>query len=425
MTYSHASRPVFNRLSSLALMLSLAFAAACIGQGAAGQESPFATAVSVNGLSITNYEVDQRRALLTLLRAPGDLTELAREQLIEDRLRESATRAAGITATPEQIRAGMEEFAGRANLSANQFISELANRGVPEETFRDFVSSGIAWRQLVRGRFGPRVAVSDAELDRALSLSTQSRGGVRVLLSEIIVPIREGREDEARALVQRLSETIESEAAFSAAAREYSATPTRARGGRLDWLPIGRLPPALRGQVLTLAPGEVTEPVNLGPGIAIFQLRDLEETDGTPSETLALEYVSILIPTAGGTDLSQAGRYDALYDTCDDLYEPAQSMADGQFTRDVLPASEVPADIALELARLDPDESSAALTRQNGAFRLYLKLCARTVDVPVNEDGEAIDLRAQTREQIFQRRLTSFADSYLEELRADAIIVEG
>ena len=103
---------------------------------------------------------------------------------------------------------------------------------------------------------------------------------------------------------------------------------------------------------------------------------------------------------------------------------PAQSLSEDQFERVVLSTSEVPSDIALELAKLDDNESSHALTRQNGAMLLYTKLCGRTLEAPLDEDGEEVDLRTQIRDRLFQQRLGSYADSFLEELRADAIIVE-
>ena len=395
-------------------------------------QSPFETVITVNDAAITQYEIDQRARLLALLRAPGDPQVEARKGLIEDRLRIGEARRAGVAPTPEEIQEGMTEFAARANLSAEQFIAAIGQAGVDVETFRDFVSAGLSWRTFVQGRFGPRSQVSDAEVDRALSQNSLQRGGVRVLLSEIIVPAQGPNAEANQALIQRLSDTLRGESAFAAAARRYSASATRGRGGRLDWLPIGQVPPALRAAVLLLEPGEVTDPITLGPGVGIFQLRALEETEGETPDTLALEYVSILIP--GGQSASARDRAQTLqddYDTCDDLYKPAQSLPAENFERVILPAAQVPGDIALELAKLDDNEVSTSLTRQNGAVMVYLMLCGRTLETPelaepeLDENGEPVpvrDEREELRQRLFAQRLASYADSFLEELRADAII---
>ena len=400
----------------------------------ASAQSLFETVITVNDMAITQYEIDQRARFLTLLRAPGDPLVEARSGLIEDRLRQSETRRAGISPSPEEIQGGMEEFASRANLTAEEFIQAIGQAGVEAETFRDFVSAGLAWRTYVQGRFGPRSQVTEAEIDRALSQATNQGGSVRLLLAEIIVPAAGPQADRNRALIERLSTTLKSESAFSAAARRYSAAPTRGRGGRLEWLPIGQIPPALRAAVLVLEPGEVTEPINLGPGIGIFQLRGLEETEGEAAETLALEYVKILIP-GGNSDgaRQQAQKLSDDYDTCDDLYKPAQSLPPEYFERLTQAAGEVPGDIALELAKLDDNEVSSTLSRQEGAFKVFLMLCGRTLDAgldeepQLDEEGEplpVVDERDQTRQQLFNQRLASYADGFLEELRADAIIVD-
>ena len=76
-------------------------------------------------------------------------------------------------------------------------------------------------------------------------------------------------------------------------------------------------------------------------------------------------------------------------------------------------------DVAIELAKLDPGEVSTTLTRSNGQTLVFLMLCGRTRDL--GEDGpSAEDLSAGIRDQ----RLASFANGYLEQLRAEARIVE-
>ena len=408
-------------------LMMLAFAAL-----PASAQSPFETVITVNDAAITRFEVDQRARLLTLLRAPGDTQTQAREGLIEDRLRVREARRAGINPTPEEVQEGMSEFAGRANLSADEFIAAIGEAGVEVETFRDFVSAGLSWRTFVQTQFGPRSQVSDAEVDRALSQRSLSQGGVRVLLAEIIVPAQGPDAAENAALIQRLSETIKTRAAFSAAARRYSAAGTRDRGGRLEWLPLGRVPPAIRSIVLALEEGEVTEPIALGPGVGIFQLISLEETEAETPDSLALEYVSILIP-GGRSDAARARarQLEEDYDTCDDLYLPAQSMPAENFDRVTLPSAEVPGDIAMALAKLDDNEVSTDVTRQNGEVLVYLMLCGRTLETPIadspelDENGEpvpVVDEREQLRRQLFSQRLASYSDSLLAELLADAII---
>lgn len=399
----------FPTLFALIAALMLSVAAPLAAQGL------FSPAITVNDRVITGYELEQRQRFVELLRAPGDPAEVARQQLIEERLKLEAASAQGIVPGEEEIIAGMEEFAGRANLTREEFVQALAAGGVAEASFREFVEAGLAWRELVRARFAGRVQISEAEIDRALS-GAGGTGGVRVLLSEIIMPAPAPQAEAVNARARRISQ-ITSEAAFSAEARRYSATPSRANGGRLPWRNINDLPPALRPIILALAPGEVTDPLPIPDAVALFQLRAIEETDYAEPDYAAIDYATYLIPGGRSAQaLAEAQRITDLTDRCDDLYGIAKGQPEERLTRISRAPGEIPQDIGIELAKLDPGETSAVLTR--GDNLLLVMMCGRTA--AVNEDTAREDVVAALR----NRRITAYADGYLQQLLADARIVE-
>jgi len=386
----------------------------------AGQaQNLFEPVIKVDDQAITRYEIEQRARMLTLFRAPGDPRKLAREQLIEDRLKLDAARSAGLVIEEPDLEDGMEEFAARADMSAEELIRALDGAGVAEPTFRAFVRSGITWRELIRARFIPRISVSDSDLERARD-AVSGQSGVRVLMSEIVLPVTNPEQAEAaQTRAARLSE-IDTISAFSSAARQYSASGTRDRGGRLDWMPITQLPAPLRPIVLGLAPGEVSDPLPSDNAIALFQLRDIQETDAPDPEYAAIEYAAYYID-GGRSDqaLSRAARVKTEVDTCDDLYGVAQDQPPEVLDRGSKAPDEIPTDIAMELAKLDPGEVSTTLTRSQGKTLVFLMLCGRTAEL----DGEGPtdeDLTNFIRNQ----RLDSFGQGYLEQLRAEARIIE-
>jgi len=397
-------------MTRLTRFLTLVLLMLTAGAAAAQQGAPFAPRVIVNDRAVTNYEVDQRIRFLQLLNSPGDLEEEAVKGLIEDRLRMDAAADLGIVLEPETVEAGMEEFAGRANLTTEQFIAAIGEGGISAQTFRDFVEAGLAWREVVRARFGPRAQITEAEIDRAIALSSQ-RGGARVLLSEIILPAdTPERKAQAQQLANQLSRDITTTAGFAAAARQYSVSPSKARGGRMDWLDLATLPPQIAAVVLGLAPGQVSDPIPVTNAIALFQMRALEETEVAAPETLSIEYARFFLER--GTQ-DEADRVAAELDTCDDLYGVAKALPEERLLREVKPVAELPDDIALELAKLDEGES--VLFARGGTPSL-LMLCGRTPAL-----GEDVD-RAAVRQRLLNQRLGAYAESYLAELRADAII---
>ena len=81
-----------------------------------------------------------------------------------------------------------------------------------------------------------------------------------------------------------------------------------------------------------------------------------------------------------------------------------------------LPPSDIASDIALELARLDPNEVSTNLTRDNGQTLVLLLLCERV------RAGQGDTNPDVVRNQIRSQRLTGLADALLQDLRASAVI---
>ena len=387
----------------------IAFAITASTGTAQGQFSP---AVIVNDRAVTFYEIDQRARLLTLFRTPGAGNDLAREQLIEDRLKQQELRRFGLQITDEALLTAMEDFAGRANLTLEQFVTLLGQNGVAEETLRDFVEIGVTWRDFIRSRFGPNVTITDTEIDRVINQSGAGSEGIEVLLSEIIIPAPPPRAAQALATAERISQTT-STSVFSSEARRVSALPSRNNGGRLGWLPISNYPPQLRGIILELGTGEVTAPIQIPNGVALFQMRGIREVPTTPTPPAAIEYAAYYL--AGGQDAART--LDDRVDTCDDLYGVAQGQPAEVLERESLPLGDIPQDVALELARLDPGEASYNLTRAGGQTTVFLMLCNRIAVAGEETDRDAIS------NQLRSRKLAGFADALLADLEARATIV--
>ncbi|MFY0595854.1 MAG: peptidylprolyl isomerase [Cognatishimia sp.] len=380
----------------------------------ASAQSLFGPAATIDEMVVTNYEVAQRAQLYKVIRRLGNLERIALEDLVEDRLKMQAANALGISVDAAQLQAGMAEFANRANLKTPEFIKAIRSEGVEEHTFRDFVRAGLLWRGVVRARFQGRVQISEAEIDAALGGSGQA--GLRVLLSEVIIPLTPQTEDQVREVANQISE-LKSSKDFADAARRFSAAGSREKDGRLEWLPLTQLPAPLQPVILELKPGEVTAPIELGEAIAIFKMRGIEELPVKRSAIAAIEYGVLNIPGGRSPEaLARAQDIRGNIDTCDDLYGVNFGGPDEALTIEARSPSEIPQSIALELAKLDRHEVSTALTSQDGSNLLFIMMCGRTA--AVNEEASREDVLNALR----NRRLNSYADGYLEQLRADAQI---
>jgi peptidyl-prolyl cis-trans isomerase SurA len=379
----------------------------------------FSPVITVNERAITLYELQQRERLLTFFNTPGDVAEVARTGLIDDRLRQQALDRAGLRLTDQGLQFALTEFAGRANLSAEELIAAVTQAGIDADTLREFVATSATWRDFVRSRFAAGVTVSEAEIDAeiARSATTSADGAVEVLLSEIIIPAPPGREAEAQTTAFAISQ-ITSIAAFAAEARRVSVVPSRDNDGRLDWAPLSNYPPALRNVLANLAPGQVTPPINITNGVALLQLRGLREGRFRPADVSEIDYAVFHIP-GGRNEAAMATAQDiaAHADSCDDLYGIARDLPPQRLDRVQSAPGAIPQDVAMQLAQLDAGEVSVALTSDNGDTLLFLMLCGRSYAAGVDLD------RAAVANALRGRKLSQQADILLAELRAAAVIV--
>lgn len=376
----------------------------------------FSPVAKVNDQVVTGYELEQRIRLYEVLNTPGDLREEAMTKLVDERLQLKAARDAGVAPDAKEIAAGVSEFAARGDMDSQTFLSSLAAEGVAPETFTAFIEAGIAWRNLVRQRFGALATINEDEIDQELGLSGQS-GTLEVLFSEIFLPTNTPRN---AAITQELAPqiaTITTTDAFEDAARRFSAGPSRENGGRVEnWLQLRDLPPPLRAQIIEMRVGEISPPIELPNAIGFFQLRGKREARIAPKAGGRVDYVTMSLP------LERARAIQSRIDTCNDLYGVAKGAEKDAIARTTQANTALPSDLRLELARLDPGETT--LRELSGGAQLIM-LCGRlpAPDGTSGGDEDTETLREQVRQDLRNRKLTAFADGLLQQLRGDAVIV--
>lgn len=156
----------------------------------------------------------------------------------------------------------------------------------------------------------------------------------------------------------------------------------------------------------------MSDPVVVPGAVVLFLLRDVAVDKSVKPVAVTVKWAEFLVPD----DAAEIDRIRAAVDTCYDLNGQANGLPEDRLTMTIQPASELPADVGLELARLDPGESSVSLTRSG--FRRFLMLCSRepTQEEPISREA--------VREQLINRKIETMAEGYLEELRSAAVIRE-
>lgn len=386
---------------------ALALTAMFMTTGAPVSANPFAPIITVNDRVVTQYELDQRLLFLQILRQPGDLPELARTGLIDDRLRMSAAEQLKIKLTPDQVLGGMTEFASRANLSAEEFLTIVNEMGLDSESFRDFVEAGLVWREAVRTRYIDQVTITDAEIDRAIA-GFKPTTAPKLSLTEIVLPAAGAERSGALALARRLQSQIKTEADFDAAARANG-------GGKTSAVRLLEMPEEARKVLGGQAPGTMSAPVIFDDKIVLYWVHGRVDEELGNTSGVVVDYAQFLVPDSA-TAAAELAAVRAKVDTCNDLYAVAKDLPADRLIRQSQPQGSVGGDVGAVLATLDAGESSSQIRRDG--WRVFLMLCAR------GPAAELVPDRENIRQQLLNQRLSSMADIYLEELRAEAIIVD-
>lgn len=410
-------RPAAERAA--ALVLALALLVAALLPGSARAQSLFGAALYVNDMAITNYEIDQRRRFLEFIGSGGaDPRARAIERLIEDRLQVQEARRLGLRLGPEQMSDSMEEFAARADLSVDELLARMRRDGIERETFVAFIQAGTLWRELVQARFGPEVRITEAQIERAMSIENV-RPRNEILISELFLPSDPQFADAVAQLVPQILAltTVED---FANAARQVSVAPTAEQGGRVDnWLPLDGLPEPLQSFLREGRVNQVVGPLEVPGALGFFMLRARRETRDVPAGQTELEFRRVALP--GGRseqNLTRVAAIGAEAEGCTDfgaaIGRAAPELPPEAVTTETRMLPEIPAGLATELARLNPGQVSANLV-EGGALSVVM-LCARRL-VPDPRPS-----RSEVELLLFNRALEAQAEVYLQRLRAEAEI---
>ena len=368
----------------------------------------FAPAIQVDEMIITQYEIDQRALFFELLKFPGNHKKEAEKSLIDDRLKFRAAQKSNVEVNPAALIFELEMFAKRANLTIDQFSKRLKKEGVDRITWENYMQIPILWFETINRKFSSKI--SSSMLSSNIENQSHLTSEIQVLLTEIIIPVQIGFEDEANQKIEDLRK-IRSLKKFSEAAFSNSVAPTREVGGKIKWQNLQNLPSVVRPLIAGLSIGEVTEPLPIAGGLAIFQLRDLREGN-RKSRSKFVDYAEFTFKK--NTKTKNLIINNVMI--CDYLYSFLNRIKKADLKRNNVMENSLSKELSNILSELDKNEF---IIQENDstAAKLFM-VCGRSE----KEKLSTGDINEISR-TIANKRLLSLANSYLDNLRQEARIV--
>ena len=168
----------------------------------------------VNGVPITDYDIQRRAAFLKLQRKKGNLTQLAGDDMVEQTLKRAEFARLGIKVPDGAVDAAFARFAKSNKMTTAQLSGVLDKAGVTAQHFKEYIRTQLGWNQALSSRFkaqGGTMSEQDA-VRRMLEKGGNKPSATEYMLQQVIfvVPASERgsigkRKKEAEAMRQRFA----------------------------------------------------------------------------------------------------------------------------------------------------------------------------------------------------------------------------
>lgn len=246
--------------------------------------------VVVNGMPITNFDIDQRVKLIMLANGGKTPTRKeAMEELINDRVKLKEGKKYSLDPSRAEVETQYAAMAARMRLTTEQLDKVLQGRGIRPAALKSRIKADFVWSQLVRGRYGQNLIVG--EKDIALAIEVKGDGkeqgdSYEYKMRPLVLFVPRGsdvesRKKDAETLRERIQSCEQAEAMFR----------TMRNGVIRDQVvkTSADLPPPLR-ELLDKTPiGHLTPPEVTRQGVEMVALCSRVPSTETPEKRAARE----------------------------------------------------------------------------------------------------------------------------------------
>ncbi len=390
--------------------------------------------VIINGEVITGTDVDQRVALVVAASggkiAPEELQRLRLQvlrNLMDETLQIQEAKAQDMVVGDDEVDSTFTRIA-RQNFGQDPKALDayLIKIGSSTNSLKRQIRGELSWQRLLRRNVNPFVNVSDDEVRETIKRQEEAKGTDEYRVGEIFLYSNSENHDQVAQNALKIVEQVKAGGSFVAYARQYSEASTAPVGGDLGWVRIGMLPPEMQTAVAGLDSGQLVGPIEVRGGFSIVLLIDKRKvlTADPRDAVLSLKQIAISFPA--GTSQAQATDKAKQFAEamkgargCATVDPIAQGLGAEVVINDQIKARELPAQLQTMVLGLSLGETTPPFGSINEGVRV-LMLCGR--DDPATGAAPTFD---QVENQIVDERINKRSQTYLRDLRRDAVIDYG
>ena len=219
---------------------------------------------------------DQQRLVPQILRT-----------LIDDKLKIQEAKKRNIKVTQRDIDKSIATLERMNGLQKGGLYPVLEDQGIPRSVLHEKIKAEISWSKVANRIFGPRIRISDEEVDERLAEARKYRNEPEYETSEIFLPVDTlEQQKKIKSLATRLYQQLQKGVSFESLARSFSRGATANAGGRLGWVHRGNIDKTLHQILTSMKPGEFSKPVRSPDGYHILFLHNRRTKSDKPNVVL-------------------------------------------------------------------------------------------------------------------------------------------
>lgn len=233
---------------------------------------------------ITNRLAQQR----TELPPANVLQQQILERLVIQEVQLQRADRAGIKVPDEMLNNALKNVAAKNDLTLDELPSALESQGINYSAYRESVRKEMMITFLRERDVLARIIVTPREIDQFLekqqgSASENQEYSVSHILLSLPEAASPGQLEEVAARAQDIVRRAREGEDFAQLAVTFSNSQTALEGGQLGWRRGAQLPGFIADLVVTMQPGQVSDPVRTPSG---FHIVRLNETRGSEQQVM-------------------------------------------------------------------------------------------------------------------------------------------
>lgn len=234
-------------------------------------------AVTVNGQTITDLQVAQRLALMTL--EHRGTKKAATDELINEALENQEATRLGLTVADSDVDNALLQVARQLKMSETNLEKVLTDNGVAVQTLRDRLKANLAWSKVTGAVISTKVQFSAADIDAQAKAKLNDVNSYDYILKEVLFLMPGGQGNPSK----RTAEANAYRKAFTGcdAAVSESLTYTDVAVRDMGRRNASQFPDAIAQELAKLNAGGITQPRVVQGAVSMLAICSKEASQDT------------------------------------------------------------------------------------------------------------------------------------------------